>query len=75
MGADQGDERSRDDLYDEVLMAGWSVAKSGESGYGTSVRFRQDGSTEERVVHGKDEADAMRMFLKELQGERDEEES
>ena len=77
MAADQGgrDERSHEELYSEVLKADWHMSSSMESTYGATVTFRKHSTSdfpgmETRTVHGKDEDDAIRLFLKQLDGEQ-----
>ncbi len=77
MGGDQGerDERSHDELYRDLLKADWNISSTGYSTYGATVVFRKHYTSdfpgmETRTVHGKDEDDAIRIFLKQLEEEQ-----
>jgi hypothetical protein len=69
------DERTSEELYSDLLKADWNISNTGYSTYGATVTFRHHYTSDfpgmtTRTVHGKDQDDAIRIFLKQLEEER-----
>lgn len=68
------DERTSDELYSDLLKAGWNIGKTAYSTYGVTLTFRHHYTSDfpgmtAREVHGKGKDDAIRTFLKQLEEE------
>ncbi len=73
MVSDQGerDKRTSDKLYSDLVNADWNIGKTAYSTHGVTLTFRHHYTSDfpgmtAREVHGKDQDEAIRTFLKQL---------
>jgi hypothetical protein len=69
------DERTHEELRHELALRNWNIGKRADGTGGVTLTFRRRYTSnapgvETRKVHGKDETDAVRKFLAELDAER-----